>query len=370
MKKLFIVAGEASGDRLGAWYLTRLKKDNPEIICEAVGGDLLAKGGAKLFETIDNLSLTGIVEIIKHLPSVQRLLKRLVAHIVEGKFEEVVLVDFPGFNLVLARRLKKVAPHIKITYLSPPQLWVWGAWRIKKIRRNIDTVIVLYPFEVEWYQGRGVDAHWYGYPFYDKLSPFFASSKHKEKAIALLCGSRSSELKMFLPLLANVAKRFAARYPDVSFVIPVAHSMSVDRVKRVVEESGLFDMGCKIVFVQDEAEKYAALSSCALAITKPGTITLELAVLQVPSLIIYRCSPFSYFIGKHIVRVSYMGLPNLFLGKEVYKELLQGACREDKIFEEGCKIYDSFLTKNDEYQTILHTLSSIKHSLAGDILDS
>ena len=358
-RRVFLVAGELSGDRIGAWYL----QQNPDVQCEAVAGPFLRQAGAKQFDTIDNLSIVGITEIVRRLPFIFSYLRKLTTHILKNNFDEVVLVDFPGFNLMLARRLKKAKPSLRITYVSPPQLWVWGAWRVRKIRKYIDDVVVLYPFEVDWYKKRGVHARWEGYPFYKLVTTHRAGLEQKQKRVALLPGSRSSEIVRFIPLYAQVARQLVAQHPDVSFVVPVASSFTRERVHTLCQQAGLYDLGVPIELVEGESNKFRALARCALAISKPGTVTLELALLSVPTIVIYRTSWLTYFLGYPFVRVQYMGLPNLFLGKEVFPELMQGDCTAQNIALTAGKLLSGYGENSQNYRAIMGNLAQIDSAL-------
>jgi len=169
MKKIFIVAGELSGDKLGAWYAERLRKEDSSCEIHAVGGPFLEQAGAILYDRMENLNVAGFIEVLKHIRFLCRFMRELARYIVNNNFDEVVVVDFPGFNLKLIKKLKKLNRSLKIIYLSPPQLWVWGPWRARKIRKYCDEVIVIYPFEVAWYKKRKINAQWFGYPFYENL---------------------------------------------------------------------------------------------------------------------------------------------------------------------------------------------------------
>lgn len=368
MKKVFIVAGELSGDRLGAWYVRRLQQQGNNVTVEAVGGDHLKQAGACLYETIDKLNVVGIVEIISHIPRLWRFLSRLVDHIVASQVDEVVLVDFPGFNLRLAKQLKKRDPHLTITYLSPPQVWVWGRWRIQTIKKYCDHVVVLYPFEVAWYKKQGITAMWYGYPFYDDLALHFSENKKKEKAIAFLLGSRRSELEMLFPLFVGVARKFAMMDPEVKIVLPIAETFSVEAIKKRVRQAGLDRWLSRLVIVKGEQEKFRQLSSCCLAITKPGTITLELALLGVPSLIVYRTSWLTHAIASLVVNVKCMGLPNLLLDKEVCKELLQRQCAVEPVWRQAVKIYQAFIRNDPSYVHNVTDLLALRAKLKTSVM--
>jgi len=353
VKKIFISTGEASGDALGTWYL---KKQN-DLYCEAVGGELLKKSGVKLYKHINELSLTGIWEIVKHIPFIFRFLKQLSTYIVNNNFEEVILVDFPGFNLMLAKRLKKLSPTIKITYLSPPQLWVWGAWRVKKIKSFCDQVIVIYPFEVNWYKQRGVSAVWLGYTFYEKVKPYFELSEQKEHKIAILPGSRKSEIENLLPYLIKVMSLFKQQYSNVRFVLPVAESFNKEFISDKFHGTNLIESTDIVI---DQQEKMKALAKCCVAISKPGTSTLEIALLKVPTIIFYKTSYITYYIAKLVVKVEHMGLANLLLGREVSPELIQSDCSVENIFKKASVVYEEFVNDKLAYANRLSELNKLR----------
>ena len=356
--KIFIVTGELSGDRVAAWYVAQQRKassrdSSGSTYFEAVGGDFLLAQGVTLFKRFEALNVVGIIEIIKHLPRLLNFLNILVDHIIQNDFQEVMLVDFPGFNVRLAQRLKKLNKNIKITYLSPPQVWCWGQWRIKKLKRFCDDLVVLYPFEVAWYQARGLQVRWVGSPVYDSLQKYFVSSEEKteEKSamIALLIGSRVSEVKTFTPIIGAVARRLIVCDPDVKFLVPLARSLPDDCVKDHLRNAGFGDILDRFIFVRDEHEKFMLLRQCRAALTKPGTVTLELALLNVPSVVFFTTSKLTYTIGRLLVNVPYMALPNLLLNKIVFKEFIQADCSIDTLCGEVLDLYKKSLEHDKMY---------------------
>lgn len=363
MEKIFIVSGELSGDQTGAWYLNKIKK-NIDIECHAVGGTFLKSAGANIYENIEKLNITGVVEVLWKLRFIFSFLNKLSVHIIDSKFEKVILVDFPGFNLMLAKRLKKLNPKIEIIYLSPPQLWVWGAWRITKLKKYCNKLVVLYPFEVDWYKDRGVNAEFIGNPLCDKLSSYInKTSLQPKNQIAILPGSRKQEIIKLFPIFANIIKKIKLLYPKMKIVLPIADSLDINFIERHLRKHGLYKNGEDVFLVCGEDEKIKALQESCLAITKPGTITLELALLNIPSIIFYKVSWITYFLAKLVVNIKQMGLPNLFLKKIVYKEFIQGDCKVDLIFGHVKKIYKSFLKQDDFYKNIKSDLEKIKKDL-------
>ena len=365
MKKIFIVAGELSGDKLGGWYIDRFLKHQENVHIEAVGGDFSQQAGAKIFQRFETLNVTGIIEIVKKLPSILRNLKKLALYIIDNNFDEVVLIDFPGFNLKLAQKLKQMRSDIRITYFSPPQLWCWGAWRIKKLKKYCDELIVLYPFEVQWYGQRGVKASWHGSPVYDRLQEYFPrADQPKKKRIAIMPGSRSSEIENMFYLFAGVMKKFLQHDPDIQFIIPVAQSLSRDLITKKIKEEGLGGFIDNIKLVFGEHDKLQTLSSCCLAITKPGTVTLELAFLGVPAIVLFRTSWINYFIARPLVKIEYMALPNILLEQPMYKELIQGDCTVENIFKEAHELYQHVQKDDDQYRVLKKKVFQIR-----DLLD-
>jgi len=365
-KKIFIVTGEASGDYLGAWYLKKLQAQHPQLTAEAIGGAQLKKMNVPIYEHFNNLTLgfVGPLSFLYHLPKRWRTHKQLVKHVLDNDFTDVVLVDCPLTNLPLARSLKKKKPEINIIYVAPPELWIWGRWGIDSLLKSYcDKTVVIYPFEVDWYKKHGLTVQWEGYPYYND----FVSHKDdvaKTKNIALLPGSRRSELKTMLPILTDVAKRFRCIYPDVSFLMPVAQSFSEEEVRELLKQEGV-ESFVKTISSNNEDEKQRALQSCCLAITKPGTITLILSLLGVPAVIAYRVPFLTYLFARLTIQVPFVGLPNLLAGKELYKELMQSACTPSNIFEEAHKIYREFLDDPVAYQKRTNELLQLHEILLG-----
>jgi len=362
MRKIFLVAGELSGDKLGAWYVNRLRKQGAEAKFCAIGGSFLEAAGVELHDRFEKLNVAGLIEIIKHLRFLLSFLNNLAKHITSQGYDEVIAIDFPGFNLRLIKKLKKLNPEIKITYLSPPQLWIWGSWRIKKLKNFCDDIVVLYPFEVEWYEKRGVTARWLGYPFYDTFRPYF-DIRNGRKNIAVMPGSRIMEIERLLPLFIRVIKRFKLLYPSVKVVLPLAESIDINKVEKILRKSGTGRWGQDIKIVQGEEEKLKALSSCCLALTKPGTVTLELALLSIPAVVAYKASWVTYFVAKALVNIECMALSNLLLGEKVYPEFIQGDCKEDKIFRELEGLYKSVVS--GEEMVMKEKLRGLRESLSG-----
>lgn len=420
LEKVFIIAGECSGDITAAWYIKKIKDfgnstgpwpvllpywcpdvtktpadrpgvfpeggtsgqdsdviktpaDRPEffpegcnprdIIFYGVGGEALEKAGVTLCYNYSSLNVTGVLEVIKYIPKFLFFIKRLIKKIDELKIDRVVLVDFPGFNLRLMKKIKKYYPNIFIIYLAPPQMWCWGSWRIRSIKKYCDEVIVLYPHEVDWYKAYGLTVKYIGNPTYETLEQIILSCRKKESLVALIPGSRDDEIKKFLHICLSVAKRLKDLYPEVNFILPCASSFTKEWVKDKCINLGYKSFLSNITFVQGE-ERYEKLSQCCLAITKPGTITLELALLSVPSIVMFKISWVTYLLAKLFVKVKFMSLPNLFLDKFIFPEYIQKDCTKDNLFSSLSSLYKSFKSKTqkeqERYKNILDSCEEIK----------
>ncbi len=358
MKKVFLLAGELSGDQLGGWYLKkRLANSVEKYQIEAIGGDALQAAGAKLYDRFEKLNVTGIVEIIRHIPRLLAYINRVADYLLAQKFDEIVLIDFPGFNLRLAKKLKQKNPAIKITYLSPPQMWCSRAWRLSKLKKYTNEVIVIYPFEVGWYRDRGMHVVWQGNPVYDRLKPYFSQVVMQTSTVALLPGSRKKELEGLLPVMSEVVKKLHQQFPEIKFVMPRPASLSLAFVQDQLARVGLEKL---VALIEGDDEKNRVLQQCCFAITKPGTVTLELALLEVPALVMYKTSALTYFIAKRFVYITQMALANLLMPKPVYQEFIQERCTPALLLKSAEELYKSFIGDAQFYREQKTKLASVK----------
>lgn len=331
-KKVFILAGEASGDALGAWYIRRATLRGDVAVYDAIGGPLLAGAGAHLRDSYAELQVVGIAEIIRHLPRLLSKMSAITQLIVQGQYDEVVLVDFPGFNLRMLTRLKKLLPTCRITYLSPPQMWVWGAWRARKLARA-DRIIVLYPFEIAWYREHvGLTVEWWGSPVLEKIDEVVPQLPLvKEKMIALLPGSRPQEIAVLMRWFAPVIAQVCKQEPGITLAVILSPAVSREAIGHALTEYQVPQYVAGLRYVADEKEKYQVLASCCAALTKPGTNTLELALLEVPGVVLYKTSWLTYWLARMVINVSSMTLPNLLAGEQLYVECIQRDCRVERV---------------------------------------
>ncbi len=357
MKKVFILAGELSGDRLAAWYVQR-ELLNQSCIIHGIGGDLLVAQGIVLYERLERLNVSGLIEIIPALRRLLGLLRSVSRYIIEHDFDEVIVVDFPGFNMRLIKRLKRLKPTITITYLSPPQLWCWGAWRLKALQRDCDRVLVIYPHEVAWYQARGLDATWVGCPVAEQLRDVAPAKGQPSTTIGLMPGSRVHEMRTLLPIFLQAAKLIKQRHPEVTFVMVLAPSIAPELIAAVVRRHGLESIYQSVRLVQSNE-----ILHCCVALSKPGTITLELALLGIPTIVGFKTSWLTYVVGRLLVQVNSMSLPNLLLGTMLVREHIQSACTPEVLAQSVSDLYLSTHRADQQYVAFMHNVNRLKNML-------
>jgi len=336
-KKIMLVAGEVSGDLHGAHLVEAIHRVDSEIKFVGMGGKDLERMGMKLLYHFQDLSVVGITEVFFKLSSVVKALRVLKQSIDQEKPDLVILIDFPDFNL----RVAKIAHRrgIPILYYISPQVWAWRSKRIKLIARLVKKMIVLFPFEIPLYEAAGVDVEWVGHPLLDMVRPTLPREvafqqfglDPKRRTIGLLPGSRKHEIERLLsPLLAS-AHLLQKEIPDLQFVIPIAPG-----IPQTIFSSQMKNISIPIKVV--EGFTYDVMNLSELLITASGTATLEGAILGKPMIIIYRVSLLSYWIGRALIRVKHIGLVNLVAGRGIVPELIQTDVNPETITEEALHI--------------------------------
>ncbi len=345
-KKILLVAGEVSGDLHGSHLLEAIQRIEPDVQCRGIGGESLEKKGMKLLVPAHSLSVVGITEVLTKLPSILKALQRLKKSLDEERPDLVILIDFPEFNL----RLAKIAHRrgIPIVYYISPQVWAWRPQRTKVIARLVKKMIVLFPFEVPLYEAAGVDVEWVGHPLLDIVKPRLSKEgalqqfglDPKRRTIGLLPGSRMHEVERLLPPLLASAHLLQQEVPDLQFVLPLAPG-----IPKTMVSSSMKNISIPLKVV--EGSTYDVMNLSELLITASGTATLEGAILGKPMIIIYRVSLPSYWIGRALIRVDHIGLVNLVAEKEIAPELIQKEVHPRRIADEAFRLLkDPLLSRN------------------------
>lgn len=337
MRKIMIVAGEASGDLHGAHLLRALKRRLPDGEFCGVGGDHLREAGLTLLSSSDELGVVGISEVVKKLAVIWAVFRRLTKYLKQARPDVLILIDYPEFNFMLARVAHKAG--IPIAYYISPQVWAWRSGRVHAIRRLVDKMIVIFPFEREFYAHHGVDVEWVGHPLVDSVQASldraeFCRQQRLDPArpiLGLLPGSRESEVSRLLPVMLKATDQILAQLPETQCVLPVASSLRQSPLLANVPPS--------IRTVQ--RQPYNTINAADLIITASGTVTVETAILETPMIITYIVSPSTYFLGKRFINVPFIGMVNLIAGKAVAPELIQEAATPDRIAAEALALLRS-----------------------------
>jgi lipid-A-disaccharide synthase len=336
-KKILMVAGEVSGDLHGAHLMEAILRIDPEVQFFGVGGEHLGRMGMKLLYHSQSLSVVGITEVLFKIRSILKALRGLKQSLDQERPDLIILIDFPDFNL----RLAKIAHRkgIPILYYISPQVWAWRPKRVKLIAQWVKKMVVLFPFEVPFYEAAGVDVEWVGHPLLDIVKPTLSKEvafqrfglDPKRKTIALLPGSRTHEVKRLLPPLLASAQLLGKEIPDLQFIIPLAPGIHQKTLSPWMRN--IF-VPVKVV----EGWAYEVMNLSELLITASGTATLEAAILGKPMVIVYKVSFFSYWIGRALIQVDHIGLVNLVAGKAIAPELIQKDVNPQRIAEEALRI--------------------------------
>lgn len=337
-----IVAGETSGDLHGSILIKALLKMAPDLEIYAMGSNLMRQAGAKILVDSSSLAVVGITEVLGQLLNIRKAYKDLKEFIKKMELSLLILIDFPDFNL----RLAKVAhrARLPILYYISPQVWAWRAGRIQKIAKLVKKIAVILPFEARLYQQAGIEAEFVGHPLLDVISDYGSQGGNLGKQerigsaanplIALLPGSRLKEIKSLLPPMVEAAQLVFQRKPEARFVLPIAPALPRPEVEKILPQP----LTIPLELMDNQA--YQAMQFADLIIVASGTATLEAAIFQKPMIIVYQVSLLSYIIGKALIKVKWVGLVNIIAGKKIVPELLQKDVKGDLIAEEAIKILD------------------------------
>lgn len=352
-----MIAGEESGDIYGADIIRNLQKTHPSIQVSGIGGHHMAKAGMHMISNLAEFGVTGFLEVFKYLPVIRKAYKSITEYMKEHKPDLLVLIDYPGFNLRLAKYAKSL--HIPIIYYISPQIWAWKAKRIEKIRAYVDMMAVILPFERDLYIKEKVPVRFVGHPMVDKVQDYIAHLPQKKKdknvypIIAMLPGSRRNEIKAHMPVLAEAALLLKKEYPNLRILIPVARSVKTEYIAPYFQSSDI-----QPIFM-DSALEAMHMSDCVIVAS--GTAALQCGLLEKPMCVIYKSSVLTYIIALKVMRVKYLSLCNLIMDKMIVPELLQYDCTSAHIVDTIHSLLDDTNRKKrmlKDLHTLHNTLSA------------
>ena len=339
MAKILISAGEVSGDIHAAAVTAAIKKIDPTAEVFGMGGDALRGAGGEVLFDIKDHGVMGFVEVVKKLPDLFKLRDDFEKVMDERKPDCLVTVDYPGFNMKLAKLAHDKGIPV-VSYIAP-SAWAWHKSRAKNVAKIVDRVACIFPFEYEVYKEAGAKVEFVGHPLVDIVKPSMSADEAKafvgkqedRPLILLMPGSRLMEIEKMLPTLLEAAKLIKKQLQEVDFVMPRAGSIPLSMLQEKITASGL---DVKIT----EGNNYDLFSVADLALATSGTVTLEAALCGLGSVIVYRTNPLTYFIAKLVVNIPYIGLPNIVAGKSVLPELIQDDFTPEKVAKEAMSLLE------------------------------
>jgi len=357
--RVLIVAGEASGDLHGANLIRAARDIDPGLCFFGVGGDKMAGAGCEIRVDMRDLAVMGLVEVATRLPTIRKAFKSIRALFYgEDRPDLLVLIDYPGFNLRLAREAKRAG--IPVLYYICPKIWASRAGRKKRIVRDVERLAAIFPFEVELFRGEPITVEYVGNPLLDEYHEPAPRSEVLQslgldpagQVVGLFPGSRKSEIRYILPTILETAKQLLRRHSGIQFLMPLAPNLQRGELELTVRQYDL-----QVALVQDDI--YDLSAACDVILTVSGTVTLQAALAGTPMVILYKADPLTYAIGKRLVRIPLVGLPNIIAGKEIVREFIQEQADPAGLTGELAR-----LLEDQEYlETVSDNLAGVKERL-------
>lgn len=314
---IYLVAGEASGDNHGAALMEALRRAVPEVRLLGRGGPRMQRfGGERFLDWSEEAGVVGLWEVVKHYGYFRQEFRKTLNEIAATRPDAVVLIDYPGFNLRLARALREKSLGGKITYYISPQVWAWNRRRIPKMARWLDLMICLFPFEKELYEASGLRTEFAGHPMLDELEKKRLPDVSRDlTSIGLFPGSREREVRKILPIMLEAGRILHRRHPELRFAIPAAS----EKLLTLIREMTAGFPHCEVTL----RNAYPLMQTCGAGLIASGTATLEAAFLGLPYALLYKVSPLTYEVGRRVIRVPFLGMVNILAGREVIPEFVQ-----------------------------------------------
>ncbi|MEX2303098.1 MAG: lipid-A-disaccharide synthase [Bryobacterales bacterium] len=357
--KILISAGEASGDRYAAELVEALRARIPDAEFFGCAGPCLREIGVRPVMRAEELTVIGVFEVLRHIPRIYRRLLRLTKVARRERPAMAIVTDAPGFHIPLAQKLRRLG--IPVFYYVAPQVWAWRPWRIHKIRRIVNHVLCIFPFEEKYYRERRVPTTFVGHPLADTVEPALTRQEFftryglstTDPLVALLPGSRESEAARHMPALADAVERLR-RWRPMNFVLPAASTISEgffrERIPRGV-----------VQIVEGQTED--ALAHADVSLVASGTATVEAALFGAPMVVFYRVTAPTWFVGKFLVNVPFYSMVNLLAGRRIVPELIQGDCTGERLAAEARRLLEDEPLR----RKMRRELASVRDSLQGDV---
>lgn len=362
--RIGIVAGEASGDALGAGLLRAINRQAPGTVIEGIGGPRMQEQGCRSLFPMERLSVMGLVEVVKHLPELRAVQSRLVAHFTRSPPDVFVGIDAPDFNLTLEHKLNRAG--IRTVHYVSPTVWAWRRYRLRKIKRAVDHMLVLFPFEAAFYESRGVPVTFVGHPLADHIA--FDTDRETARArlalptegeiVALLPGSRAAEVRNLAGPFIAAARQCLEQRPGLQFVAPVANDGVAEIFRRALNEDAPTAPPVKVV----QGMSLEAMAAADVVLAAGGTATLEAMLLKRPVVMAYKVAPLSYRLARRLVKIQRYSLPNLLAGKDMVPEFIQDRVTAENL---AAAVLD-YLTHPERVAALRREFTRLHHMLRRD----
>ncbi len=359
MKKIFILTGEPSGDKLASTVISKLKQNNSDIEYSCVGGTHLNSLGIKSIYDLNEITYIGFTSVLFNIFKIKKKINETVNKIIEFKPDILFSVDSPDFTLRVVEKVKKINPNIKTIHYVAPQVWVWREGRVKKFKKFLDHILLLFNFEKKYFDKENINNTFVGHPLLEKsiksktdLSNLIPKDK---KIISLFAGSRSSETSVLLPILLDFIKLMNDKFNDYLFVFH-----ATEENKNYINDNVKITNSDNIQVISDENIKSQILSRSVFAVSKSGTVSLEICNARIPSIIIYKMNFLNFMIVKFLVKVQYANIINIINNKEVIPELIQNECNPKEIFKSVVYFLKNPTLMDKQINDFSFTLSEIK----------
>jgi len=359
MKKIFILTGEPSGDKLASTVISKLKQNNSDIEYSCVGGQHLNSLGVKSIYDLKEITYIGFTSVLLNLFKIKKKINETVDKIIEFKPDILFSVDSPDFTLRVVEKVKKINPNIKTVHYVAPQVWVWREGRVKKFKTFLDHILLLFNFEKKYFDKENINNTFVGHPLLEKNNKAKTDLsnliKKDKKIISLFAGSRSSETIILLPILIDFIKLMNEKFNDYLFVFH-ATDENKNSINDNIKESNLDN----IEVISEENIKSQILLNSVFAVSKSGTVSLEICNAKVPSIIIYKMNFLNFMIVKFLVKIKYANIINIINNKEVIPELIQNECNSKEIFNSVVYFLKNPSLMDKQINDFTNTLNEIR----------
>ena len=359
MKKVFVLTGEPSGDKLASTVISKLKQHNSDIEYSCVGGVHLNSLGIKSIYDLKEVTYIGFTSVLLNLFKIKKKINETIDKIIEFKTDVLFSVDSPDFTLRVAEKVKKINPNIKTVHYVAPQVWVWREGRVKKFKKFLDHILLLFNFEKKYFDKENINNTFVGHPLLEKSNKAKTDLsnliKKDKKIISLFAGSRSSETSILLPILIDFIKLMNDKYSDYLFVFH-----ATDENKNYINDNIKSTNLSNIEIISDKNIKSQILSNSVFAVSKSGTVSLEICNAKVPSIIIYKMNFFNFMIVKLLVKIKYANIINIINNREVIPELIQNECNSKEIFNSVVYFLNNPSLMDKQINDFTDTLNEIR----------